>query len=69
MTQIIQDRWQVRRYLTAAIAASVNDVLLQGELGLELDTNRFKFGDGITQYNALPYVQTGELDISDIWMF
>lgn len=32
-----------------------NPVLLEGQIGLELDTKRFKFGDGVTAWNALDY--------------
>lgn len=36
-----------------------NPVLNQGEPGFEIDTNKLKCGDGITQWNTLPYL-TGE---------
>lgn len=32
-----------------------NPTLLAGEIGYETDTNRLKFGDGVTQWNSLPY--------------
>ena len=32
-----------------------NPTLAQGELGIELDTNRFKIGDGVRGWNTLPY--------------
>lgn len=32
-----------------------NPVLGKGEMGIEYDTNKFKFGDGKTVWNALPY--------------
>lgn len=35
--------------------SSSNPLLAQGEIGLELDTNRQKFGDGINYWNDLPY--------------
>ena len=35
--------------------ASINPVLREGEPGLELDTNKFKVGDGSTAWNDLPY--------------
>jgi len=34
---------------------SVNPILASGEVGLELDTNKFKFGDGVTRWASLPY--------------
>ena len=49
-------RIQLRRD-TAANWASSNPVLLEGELGIELDDsrNRIKIGDGTTAWNSLPY--------------
>lgn len=32
-----------------------NPTLAQGEMGLETDTNKFKFGDGSTAWNSLAY--------------
>jgi len=32
-----------------------NPILAEGECGLELDTHKFKFGDGINLWNDLPY--------------
>lgn len=32
-----------------------NPVLGKGEMGIEYDTNKFKFGDGTTHWNDLPY--------------
>lgn len=43
----------------ASVWASVNPVLAQGELGLELDTGKQKAGDGVTEWNALPYLPSG----------
>jgi len=40
---------------TAANLASVNPVLLAGEMILETDTGRIKFGDGTSTWNSLPY--------------
>jgi hypothetical protein len=45
---------QLRRG-TAAEWSSVNPVLAQGELLLELDTGRLKVGNGIGRWNDLPY--------------
>ncbi|MDP3387713.1 MAG: hypothetical protein Q8S24_10790 [Eubacteriales bacterium] len=45
----------VTRNNTAANFASTNPILLAGEMGMERDTKKFKFGDGITAWNALPY--------------
>ena len=49
MTKIIQ------RHDTAANWTSVNPVLASGEIGVETDTNKFKFGDGTTAWVNLAY--------------
>ena len=36
-------------------SASPNPVLAAGEMGIETDTNLFKIGDGVLDWNALPY--------------
>jgi len=44
----------------AADWTTLNEILLERELGLETDTRRFKFGDGATAWNDLDYaVGTG----------
>lgn len=40
---------------TSAQWKSANPVLLKGEIGIESDTQRVKFGDGITAWNDLVY--------------
>jgi hypothetical protein len=45
---------QLRRG-TAAQWASVNPVLVEGELCVELDTEKFKIGNGVSAWNSLPY--------------
>ena len=50
----IHTRFQHRR-ATAARWAEVNPILREGELGVELDTRRMKFGDGVTRWNSLEY--------------
>jgi len=35
--------------------ATKNPTLLKGELGIEINTNLFKIGDGLTAWTALPY--------------
>ncbi|NLF83437.1 MAG: hypothetical protein GX568_05590 [Candidatus Gastranaerophilales bacterium] len=44
---------------TGANWASNNPTLAQGEMGLETDTNKFKFGDGTTVWSSLPYAGGG----------
>lgn len=48
------NRIQFRRD-TKANWASVNPVLMEGEIGLETDTNHIKIGDGSTAWNSLDY--------------
>lgn len=40
---------------TASDLATVNEIPLERELVIEIDTRNFKLGDGVTQYNDLPY--------------
>jgi hypothetical protein len=47
-------RLQLRRD-TAANWASVNPTLLAGEMGVEIDTGRFKVGTGSATWTALSY--------------
>lgn len=35
-----------------------NPILGKGEMGIEIDTHKFKIGDGITPWNLLPYSST-----------
>ena len=45
---------------TAAQWSSVNPVLASGEMGVESDTRKFKFGvGGSTQWNSIPYASAG----------
>lgn len=43
----------------AATWTSQNPTLAEGELGLELDTGKFKWGDGSTAWNDLAYIGGG----------
>ena len=47
-------RIQFRRG-SAASWTSANPTLAQGEMGIELDTDLFKIGDGLTAWNSLGY--------------
>lgn len=53
-TQVINYRFRVRGGVSTALAA-LNEVPLEREFVLETDTGQFKFGDGATSYNDLPY--------------
>jgi Major tropism determinant N-terminal domain len=44
---------------TASDLAAVNEVPLERELVFEIDTGRSKLGDGVTDYNSLPYTSGG----------
>ena len=48
---------------TAANWTLHNPVLKLGEMGIETDTNMFKFGDGVTAWNGLHYAGKGEADL------
>ena len=51
---------------TAANWASKNPTLLEGELGVEIDTRKFKIGDGTTPYNDLRYASGGMVEIKTV---
>lgn len=63
-TQIITTIFQFKRGL-AERWTLVNPVLNPGEPGFELDTNKFKIGDGVTAWNDLPY-QSDNVSVDDI---
>jgi microcystin-dependent protein len=44
---------------TAAAWASVNPTLPKGQIGVELDTNKIKVGDGVNAWNSLNYIGGG----------
>jgi hypothetical protein len=54
MTVTVNIRMRQRRK-TAANWTSTNEVLLEGEIGYETDTGKFKFGDGTTAWTSLTY--------------
>ena len=51
-------RFELRRN-QSSIWTQINSILLPGEPGVELDTGQMKIGDGIRNWNDLPYVGTG----------
>ena len=51
------------QYRTAAQWSAANPVLLRGELGVESDTRKFKFGDGSTAWNSLGYAQSDSSEV------
>ena len=50
----MSDRVQFRRD-TKARWVEVNPILMEGEIGLEIDTNNIKMGDGVHAWNELEY--------------
>ena len=54
-------RLQLRRGL-ADDWFDANPTLAPGEIGIETDTNTFKFGDGNTPWNSLDYALSGTVD-------
>lgn len=50
----ILGQFQFRRDVASAWT-SANPILLDGEMGIESDSDKFKIGDGVTAWNALPY--------------
>ena len=54
-------QFQIRRDISVNWVSS-NPTLAQGEMGLETDTNKFKFGNGVSNWNSLPYFKSGNVD-------
>lgn len=51
---------------TATNFTSDNPILAKGEMGVESDTNKFKFGDGVTGWNSLDYAGGGSVSTSTL---
>ena len=47
------------RHDDADVWVEENPVLAEGEVGVELDTDLFKIGNGLAPWNSLPYAQRG----------
>lgn len=56
---------QLRRGSAAQWTLS-NPIVAEGELGLELDTRKYKVGDGINHWNDLPYATGGLLGLYEL---
>ena len=65
-TKILKGKF-MPQYRTAAQWRAADPVLLRGELAVESDTLKFKFGDGTTTWNNLEYVGGGA-DSSEVIM-
>ena len=53
--RVLESRIQLRND-TAANWATLNPVMLKGEIGIEIDTRKIKIGDGIASWENLKYV-------------
>lgn len=62
MAKTINTKIQIRNDVASAWT-SANPVLMKGEMGIESDTKKFKFGDGTTEWNNLGYASTDEVTI------
>jgi len=51
---------------TAADWTSADPILAEGEVGLELDTGKFKVGDGIAVWSSRPYFTGGSLSTGGV---
>lgn len=49
---------------TATNWVTANPILLKGEIGIEVDTRKFKIGDGIAEWTDLKYASAHEVMIS-----
>lgn len=56
----------VLKHGNASAWTEKNPVLRGGEAGVELDTHKFKFGDGVTAWNDLPYAGADEKQIQGL---
>jgi hypothetical protein len=64
MTNIFRGTVQVRRK-ASTLWTSENPVLLAGEQGLETDTRKFKFGDGVNAWIDLEYASADGIGTID----
>jgi len=58
---------QIRRDVASAWSTS-NPILAQGEIGLETDTSKIKFGNGTNVWNDLPYYTTSPTVNTDTYI-
>ena len=55
-TQVVNTTFKLKRGI-ASRWVEVNPILMEGEPGFEIDTNRLKVGNGTTPWNDLPYIE------------
>lgn len=78
--RVLESRIQLRND-TAENWASVDPVLLKGEIGIELDTRKIKVGDGTTNWESLQYLSDdivisetdpteadSQYDLGELWL-
>lgn len=65
MPTTISHRYKLRRG-TAAAWTTADPVLLEGEPGLETDTRKVKYGDGVTAWTSLAYATISGVAWGDI---
>lgn len=58
-------RIQLRRGISTDWSTA-NPVLSYGEIGIEIDTKRFRIGDGSTAWNSLSYFQDTDTLLGDV---
>jgi len=58
MPRTVDNRFQVRRSYKA-IWESKDPILLEGEIGFEIDTNQIKIGNGENSWNNLTFLTGG----------
>ena len=52
---------------TAENWSNSTGVLLKGEIGIEIDTRKFKIGDGTSDWQALPYANMSIEEIESLF--
>lgn len=52
---------------SAANWTSVDPILAKGEMGIEVDTNKFKFGNGVSAWTALEYASAEQTVIDAVF--
>ena len=60
MAEVTMNTTIIQKHGLASAWTRVNPVLEKGQMGVETDTNKFKFGDGTTAWNDLPYAGIAE---------
>ena len=56
---------QMKRGTAADWLKAKDHILVEGEIGVEIDTHKIKVGDGKTTYEKLPYAGGGAIEWED----